>query len=133
MLTENLHALTNRLFTFVPYGLKMADYCEGCAHYLAYINDDEKLKRKLAEEFSKQFSIDRKPEGIGCFGCQDPIHKRWCASCSVRQCTEERGILTSIFCYEFTCEKSEKHYEKDEHGDKSRAHILRQKEIGLER
>ena len=26
-------------------------YCEGCTDYLAYSNNDEKLKRKLAEEF----------------------------------------------------------------------------------
>lgn len=32
-------------------------YCWGCADYLAYINNDEKLKRKLAEEFSKQFDM----------------------------------------------------------------------------
>jgi len=53
-------------------------------------------------------------------------------SCSIRQCTEEKGILTCAFCDEFPCEKLEKYYEKDESGDKSRAHILRQKEIGLE-
>lgn len=32
-------------------------YCRGCTDYLAYINNDEKLKRKLAEEFSKQFDM----------------------------------------------------------------------------
>ena len=33
-------------------------YCGGCVDYLAYINNDEKLKRKLIEEFSKQFNMD---------------------------------------------------------------------------
>lgn len=102
-------------------------YCGGCTDYLAYINNDEKLKRKLAEEFSEQFSMNIKPEDVGCLSCHASIHKPWCASCSIRQCTEERGILTCAFCDEFPCEKLQKYYE-----DKCRAHILRQKEIGLE-
>ncbi|MCW3993659.1 MAG: DUF3795 domain-containing protein [Candidatus Bathyarchaeota archaeon] len=108
-------------------------YFGGCVDYLAYINDDEKLKRTLAEEFSKQFDMDIKPEDIGCLGCHGSIHKPWCASCSIRQCTEKKGILTCAFCDEFPCEKLEKYYEKDKCGDKFRAHILRQKEIGLEK
>jgi len=107
-------------------------YCGGCTDYLAYINNDEKLKRKLAEEFSKQFDMDIRPEDVGCLGCHGSIHKPWCASCSIRQCTGEKGILTCAFCDEFPCEKLEKYYEKDESGDKFRAHILRQKEIGFE-
>jgi len=39
------------------------------------INKDEKLKRKLAEEFSKQFDMDIKPEDVGCLGCHGSIHK----------------------------------------------------------
>jgi hypothetical protein len=108
-------------------------YCGGCSDYLAYINNDEKLKEKLAAEFSKQFNMDIKPEDIGCLGCHGSIRKPWCASCFIRQCTEEKGILTCAFCDDFPCKKLEKHYEKIKYGDKSRAHMLRQREIGLEK
>ena len=95
---------------------------------MVYINNNENMKRKLAEEFSKQFNMDIKPENIGCLGCHGSIHKPWCASCYIRQWTEEKGLLTCAFCDEFPCEELQKYYE-----DKCRAHILRPKEIGLER
>jgi hypothetical protein len=50
-------------------------YCGGCTDYSAYINNDKKLKRKLAQEFSKQFNMDIKPEDVGCLGCHGSIHK----------------------------------------------------------
>jgi hypothetical protein len=107
-------------------------YCGGCPFcYLAYINNDEKLKK--VRELSKQFSMDIKPDDIGCLGCHGSIRSRWCASCSIRQCTEEKGILTCAFCDEFPCEKLKEYYEEDKCGDKSRAHMLMQKEIGLEK
>jgi len=39
-------------------------YRGGCTDYLAYINNDEKLKRKLTEEFSKQFNMDINPKTL---------------------------------------------------------------------
>jgi len=108
-------------------------FCGGCPDYLAYISNDGRLKRKLAQEFSEQFNMDIKPEDVGCLGCHGPIRKPWCASCSIRQCTEEKGILTCALCDEIPCDKLEKYYEKNKYGDKSRAHIVRQKQIGLEK
>ena len=44
----------------------------------------------------------------------------------------KRG-LTCAFCDEFSCEKLERYYEKDKCGDRFKGHILRQREIGLEK
>lgn len=115
-------------------------YCGGCPfYYLAYVSNDEKLRK--VRELSKQFSMDIKPDDIGCLGCHGSIRSRWCASCSIRQCTEEKGILTCAFCGVFLCEKLEKFYDEENkrygnktgYGDESRAQILRQREIGLEK
>jgi len=76
-------------------------YCGGCTDYLAYINKDEKLKRKIAGEFSKQFDMDINPEDSGCLECHGSIHKPWCTSCSIRGCAEERGMLTCHFVTAF--------------------------------
>jgi len=54
---------------------------------------------------------------------------------------EEKGILTCAFCGVFLCEKLEKFYDEENkrygnetrYGDESRAQILRQREIGLEK
>ena len=70
-----------------------------------------------------------------CLGCHGSIHKPWCPSCSIQQYTGKREILTCAFCDEFPCENLEKYYEKDrcgDVGDEFRAHIFRQKEIGVE-
>ncbi len=107
-------------------------YCGGCPDYLAYINNDEKLKKKLAEDFSKDFNLDLKPEDIACLGCHGSIRKPWSANCPVQRCTEEKGILTCAFCHEFPCEKVGRLYEKNKEGEFLRNNILRQKEIGLE-
>jgi hypothetical protein len=115
-------------------------YCGGCPfHYLAYIDNNEKLKK--AEELSKQFTMDIKPDDIRCLGCHGLIQSSWCAGCSIRQCTEERRILTCAFCDEFPCEKLEKFYDEENkrygnetrYGDESRAQIIRQRKIGLEK
>jgi hypothetical protein len=115
-------------------------YCGECPfYYLAYVNNDEKLKK--IEELSKQFNMEIKPDNIGCMGCHGSIRSSWCASCSIQQCTEEKGILTCAFCDEVPCEKLEKFYDEENkrygdenrYGDESRAHILRQREIGLEK
>ena len=107
-------------------------YCVGCLDFLAYINNDEELKKKLAKQFSKELGMDIKPEDVGCLGCHGTIHKPWCASCSLQRCTEEKGIPTCSFCDEFPCEKLETYYQ--EHGEsEGRAHLLRQKKIGLEK
>lgn len=109
------------------------NYCGGCTDYLAYVKNDEKLKKKLAEELSKQFSMDIKPKDVGCLGCHGPISKRWCASCHIKRCTQEKGILTCAFCSDFPCEILEEYYEKEENGDNYKRNILRQREIGLEK
>lgn len=106
-------------------------YCGNCPDYLAYINNDEVLKKQLAEQFSEELDMDIKPEAVGCLGCHGTIHKPWCASCYILQCTEEKGVLTCAFCDEFLCEKSERYYQEQKESE-GRAHILRQREVGLE-
>ncbi len=107
-------------------------YCATCLDYLAYINNDEELKNKLAKQFSKELGMNIKPEDVGCLGCHGTIHKPWCASCSPQRCTEEKGILTCSFCDEFPCEKLET-YLQEHRESGGRTHLLRQREIGLEK
>jgi len=108
-------------------------YCGGCTDYLAYINNDEKLKRKLAEEFSRQFDRDINLKTLDVWVVTVQYTNLGVQAVLSDNALKKRGILTCAFCDEFPCEKLEKYYEKDKCGDKFRAHILGQKEIGLER
>ncbi len=107
-------------------------YCGGCLDYLAYINNDEELKKKLAKQFSEELDMNIKSEDVGCLGCHGTIHKPWCASCSLQRCTEGKKNLTCASCDEFPCDKLETYYQEHRESE-SRAHLLRRQEIGLEK
>lgn len=115
-------------------------YCGGCPFCQAFVNNDENRgKLRLAEELCKRANMDI--GNIKCLGCHGSIRSPWCASCSIQQCTEGKGILTCAFCDEFPCEKLENFYDEENtrygdevrYGDESKAHILRQRERGLEK
>ena len=115
-------------------------YCRGCAfHYLAHVDEDERLKQ--AEALSRQLNMEIRLDEIGCLGCHGSEQSSWCAGCSIRQCTEEKGILTCASCDIFPCDKLERFYDEENtrygsetrYGDESKANILRQREIGLEK
>ena len=104
---NSLHVQTNNFYLLTLYCEKRwikvkqsekvligacGGYCGGCTDYLAYINNDEKLKRKLDEEFSKQFDMDIKPEDVGCLGCHCSIHKPWCAAVLSDNALKKRGF-----------------------------------------
>ena len=67
-------------------------YCGHCGDYLAYVNDDKDLKKKMAAEIREQLNLDVLPEQVGCLGCWGEIHRVWCASCEVCGCCEQEGI-----------------------------------------
>ena len=117
-------------------------YCGGCGLYLAYVNNDEEQKKKVAKQIYELYNQEVKPEDIKCSGCHGRILGPWGnpAMCFIRKCTEEKEIITCAFCDEFPCEKLEIHFEKankvsDEtkYGDVTKADLFRQKEIGLEK
>jgi hypothetical protein len=43
--------------------------CLGCPTFLATRNDDDNKKKKVAEQWSKYYNIQIKPEDINCDGC----------------------------------------------------------------
>ncbi len=67
----------------------------------------------MAEEWSKQFNYDLKPEDINCDGCQSQGGALFKHSqvCALRKCGMEKGVETCGHCDEYLCEKLEKFYE----------------------
>lgn len=96
---------------------KMVAYCgivcSDCEALIATKNGDMKLKRELAEKWSKEFNSEIKPEDINCDGCLavDGNHISYCYDCCIRKCGMEKGIENCGYCDKLDCESLNKFHE----------------------
>ena len=82
--------------------------CENCQARIATINDDNKLRKEVAEEWSKLNGVLIKPEDINCVGCKvDGIKFSFCEKlCPIRKCALEKKLENCGKCPELlSCEK----------------------------
>jgi uncharacterized CHY-type Zn-finger protein len=83
--------------------------CTECNTYIASKNDDDELRRKTAEQWSRpDYPIS--PEEINCDGCKTETGElwKWCPNCEVRACAIEKGVETCAHCDDFGCDTLEK-------------------------
>ena len=80
--------------------------CSECGAYLATMNNDESLRKKTAEEWSKMFGADIKPESIYCVGCITPKGKHFshCSECEIRACGLKKKATNCGHCPDYPCE-----------------------------
>ena len=96
---------------------KMISYCgldcSGCPAYIATMNDDDAMRKKTAEQWSKDYGADIKPEHVNCVGCivTDGRHIGHWDECEMRKCGQEKGVKNCAYCDEFACEKLAKFFE----------------------
>ena len=82
--------------------------CEFCEARTATINDDNKLREKVAKLWSELNGAEITPAMINCEGCRiDGVKTPFCDSmCPIRQCVLSRGFETCAGCTELKrCEK----------------------------
>ncbi|SFQ49642.1 Protein of unknown function [Lachnospiraceae bacterium XBB1006] len=82
--------------------------CEACEAYIATVNEDEELRKKVAKEWSEMNQVEITPEMIHCEGCRmDGAKTPFCDSlCQIRQCALGKKVETCGQCGEMeTCEK----------------------------
>ena len=82
--------------------------CETCEARLATVNNDNDLRRKVAEEWSALNGVEITPEMINCSGCRIPgVKTVYCDSlCPIRLCASEKQVETCGDCAEMeSCEK----------------------------
>jgi len=80
-------------------------YCGSCDVYVAHRTDDLEKKAKIAEDISKQFGKEIKPEQIICDGCNGEDSLCWGKNCLVRVCVKEKGVTACFECNEYPCKK----------------------------
>jgi hypothetical protein len=74
--------------------------CTACNAYIASKTNDDALRRKTAEEWSKAYGFDCKPEMVNCHGCltTDGVQIGHCAECEMRQCAIGKGYKNCASC-----------------------------------
>ena len=83
--------------------------CSECPAYIATLNDDQEMRKKTAEDWSKAFGVTLNPEDICCDGCMEEgeTYFAHCFECEIRKCVQEKGILNCAHCEDYACEKVE--------------------------
>jgi hypothetical protein len=81
--------------------------CTECPGYIATQNDDDQQRRKIAEEWSKNYNVDVKPEDVNCDGCLSDTGRLigHCHVCEIRKCGQEKNIKNCAYCNKYSCEK----------------------------
>ncbi len=80
--------------------------CGACPAQIAYQTDDDALRAKAADEWSKQFSVELKPEAINCAGCLtlEGPHIGHCGQCEMRKCGLPQNLTSCALCTDYPCE-----------------------------
>jgi hypothetical protein len=81
--------------------------CEKCGAFMATATNDDALRAKTSEEWSKTFKVDIPPESINCTGCaSDGVKFHYCANmCEIRKCAVGRKVSTCAACPDYGCDK----------------------------
>ncbi len=84
--------------------------CVSCPIFIATANDDDELRRKTAQEWSKIYKEilgtlgmdEPKPEDMNCRGCKsESDHFKGCTSCPIRKCCREKSLTTCAGCSDY--------------------------------
>ncbi len=108
-------------------------YCGKCAIYLAYSKDDQERKKRIAENISKNFGKQTKPEQIVCDGCHAEDDLCWSNDCKLRVCCFEKGYGFCFECQEYPCTRLLEFGKQDERYEKAVSELAEMKRMGVER
>ena len=82
--------------------------CTKCQAFIATKENNDELRKKQAEEWSKQLNQTITPESINCDGCLSTgRHVSYCSMCDIKKCCIEKKIENCAFCDDYACEMLE--------------------------
>jgi len=86
--------------------------CTTCKAFIATQEDDDAKRRQVAEEWSKAYNSEIRPEQINCNGCLPGlgIHQQL-HLCEIRKCGMEKEVENCAYCADYKCEKLTKFFE----------------------
>ncbi len=89
--------------------------CSDCEAYKASQSNDSVAIAKTAEEWSKTWNTEIKPEYVWCDGCMTGGSRKCgnCSGCDVRVCVSGRGLANCASCDDYGCEIITKFFQYD--------------------
>jgi hypothetical protein len=79
--------------------------CTKCECYQATKENDDNLRAKVAEKWSKNYNSDIKPIQINCTGCKAEGAKFYFTGvCPLRKCNMEKNTPNCAGCSQYRCE-----------------------------
>ncbi|OQX53235.1 MAG: hypothetical protein B5M53_07210 [Candidatus Cloacimonas sp. 4484_209] len=80
--------------------------CNECPAYIATKNNDDELKKKVANDWSSD-EYPLEPQDVVCHGCLVTNQRmmKFCSECKVRECGLKKGVKNCAYCDEYPCEK----------------------------
>lgn len=87
--------------------------CDECPALAATLNDDQALRVKTAEIWSREYNAEIRPEDVNCTGCTEPsgVKIPHCFECGMRLCALERPVNTCADCGDYPCPELEQFFE----------------------
>ena len=80
--------------------------CTLCDAYIAKRKDDDELRRRVAEKWSKVINAEIRIEQVNCDGCTSEGERFFfCQSCEKRNCCMERHLENCAYCPDYPCKK----------------------------
>jgi len=81
--------------------------CHECGAFLATKENSDKKRTEVAQEWSRLFKAEVKPEDINCEGCLSDggLLFNYCKVCEIRKCGKEKDLLNCGYCVEYSCHK----------------------------
>lgn len=84
--------------------------CSECEAYVATQANDLETLERLAQHAREEFGVeDATVETTMCDGCLAESGRQiaYCATCEIRACGVERGVVNCAHCADYACEKLE--------------------------
>ena len=90
-------------------GATMTGYCglicEKCEAFIATRDNDDALRREVAEKWGRLSHAPIKPEHINCTGCLSAgVKTYYCEQlCEIRKCAVRKAVGTCAECADYPC------------------------------
>jgi hypothetical protein len=80
--------------------------CYVCRAFLATKENNNQKRAEVAQEWSKLFKVEIKPEDINCEGCRSEGRLvNYCKVCEIRKCGKEKNLKNCGYCDKYPCPK----------------------------
>ena len=78
--------------------------CSHCDAYIATQENNDSKRESTAQDWSKMYNTEVKPEQINCDGCKsDGVKFFYCNMCEIRQCCVSNNVDNCAACANYIC------------------------------